>query len=78
MIGLILGDLVATVADAARVLLMSREQERRWINADRGEHRPIYAPPITHHHAPWPHEQWPGAGQGGGWPYQQWPGSGGR
>lgn len=78
MIGPILDGIIGAAFEAARVLFMSREQERRWVNADRGQHRPIYAPPITRHHQPWP-----GAGQaspppGGPWPYQPWPGGEGR
>jgi hypothetical protein len=71
MIGPILDGILGAALDAARVLLMSREQERQWINADRGRHRPIYAPPIVRHY-----EAWPGAGrqQGEPWPYQRWPG----
>ena len=38
-----------------------------------------YAPPIVRHHTPWPHESWPGGGQGPThqpWPYERWPGGG--
>jgi len=70
VIGLLLDSIIQGALDAARVLLMSREQERRWVNADRGDRRPQYAPPITRHHQPWP-----GDGGGGERPYRPWPGS---
>jgi hypothetical protein len=69
MIGQLLDGLIQGALDAARVLLMTREQERRWINSDRGDRRPIYAPPIVRHHQPWP-----GSGADGRRPYQSWPG----
>jgi hypothetical protein len=63
---------IGSLLDLARVFFMSREQERRWLNDDRGDRRPIYAPPITRHYTPWPGE---GSRPGGGpWPYQPWPG----
>jgi hypothetical protein len=62
-------EVIGHLLDALAVLFMSREQERRWVNADRGDTRPIYAPPITRHYEPWP-----GANQGGPWPYRPWPG----
>jgi hypothetical protein len=70
MIGLLIGGILDAAVDAARVFLMSRERERQWINADRGDRRPIYAPPITRHY-----QEWPGAGADGQRPYRPWPGS---
>jgi hypothetical protein len=63
----VIGQLLDTLATFFR----TREQERRWVNADRGDRRPIYAPPIVRHHRPWPGQQ---RGRGGPRPYQPWPG----
>jgi hypothetical protein len=70
VIGQLLDGIIGGAIDAVRVFFMSREEERRWINADRGQHRPIYAPPIVRHYEPWP-----GDGAAGQRPYQPWPGS---
>jgi len=69
VIGQLLDGIITGALDAARVLLMSRERERRWLNADRGDRRPTYAPPITRHH-----QAWPGSGADGQRPYRPWPG----
>jgi hypothetical protein len=74
MIGPILDGIIGAAFEAVTVLFMGREAERRWVNADRGDTRPTYAPPIVRHH-----QEWPGAGQAGApahqpWPHQQWPG----
>ena len=41
-----------------------------------------FAPKIIRHHQQWPHESWPGGGQGGPqhqpWPFERWPGGGER
>jgi hypothetical protein len=73
-----IGAVVDAALDAIAVFFMSREQERRWVNSDRGDRRPTYAPPITRHHQAWPHEQWPGGEPAHQpWPHQEWPGGGG-
>jgi hypothetical protein len=72
MIGSLIDGIIQGALDAARVLLMSREQERRWMNSDRGDRRPTYAPPITRHHRPWPDSGGRNVHQER--PYRRWPG----